>query len=232
MDRYVIESMFGQGTFGKHIVQQESVRSARKCTVSRASPSVSASAAAILCFALLHSGRLYKARLRSDLPPSSLPSWVLDEHRRRVALESARQRAAEAALTQQQQPHSGAVDASLAASYGWSGPSSPAVGSSLSIASIRDEVVVIKEVPFQGLPPVEQQDILNEVRVMSAVHHPAFIAYYESFLDNGCLYIVMELAEGGDLAQLILNTKPKSETTQKAPMRAQGRKAIHSVDRH
>jgi serine/threonine protein kinase len=79
-----------------------------------------------------------------------------------------------------------------------------------TILSLRSATLVIKEVPFQGLSPQEQQDILNEVRVMSAVNHQAFVAYYESFLDNGCLYIVMELAEGGDLAQLLQANKPQS----------------------
>ena len=45
---------------------------------------------------------------------------------------------------------------------------------------------------------------------MSAVNHPAIIAYYDSFLDNGCLYIVMELAQRGDLAQLLTAHKPQS----------------------
>lgn len=47
---------------------------------------------------------------------------------------------------------------------------------------------------------------------MSAVNHPAIIAYYDSFLDNGCLYIVMELAQRGDLAQLLTAHKPQSVT--------------------
>lgn len=45
---------------------------------------------------------------------------------------------------------------------------------------------------------------------MSAVTHPSFISYYDSFLDNGCLYIVMELAQRGDLSQLLTAHKPQS----------------------
>lgn len=135
-------------------------------------------------------GRLYKAHLRVDLPVEQLPQWVHSELQRKRAREG--------------EPHSGASAASSAANSSHADTS--------NLAALREAMLVIKEVPFDGLPPQEQQDILNEVRVMSAVNHSAFIAYYESFLDNGCLYIVMELASGGDLGQLLTASKPNPLT--------------------
>lgn len=44
------------------------------------------------------------------------------------------------------------------------------------------------------MPPAEQQEVLNEAKVMSQVNHPCFIRFYESFIENGVLAIVMEFA--------------------------------------
>ena len=43
--------------------------------------------------------------------------------------------------------------------------------------------------------------------VMRRIHHPAFIQYFDSFVEHGTLHIVMEYASGGDLAQLISRRK-------------------------
>jgi NIMA (never in mitosis gene a)-related kinase len=56
------------------------------------------------------------------------------------------------------------------------------------------QVVVLKSVPFQGMSAQEQQETLNEVRVMAQVQHAHVIQYLDSFLENGVLNIVMEYA--------------------------------------
>lgn len=42
----------------------------------------------------------------------------------------------------------------------------------------------------------ERQAALNEVKVLSMLHHPNIIQYYENFLEDKALMIVMEYAQG------------------------------------
>lgn len=42
----------------------------------------------------------------------------------------------------------------------------------------------------------ERQAALNEVKVLSMLDHPFIIEYYENFLEDKALMIVMEYAEG------------------------------------
>lgn len=39
----------------------------------------------------------------------------------------------------------------------------------------------------------------NEVTILSSLEHPNIIKYYESFMDDQDLYIVMQYAQKGDL---------------------------------
>eukprot|EP00756_Hemistasia_phaeocysticola_P037433 Hpha_TRINITY_DN16696_c1_g1::TRINITY_DN16696_c1_g1_i1::g.179550::m.179550/K08857/NEK1_4_5; NIMA (never in mitosis gene a)-related kinase 1/4/5 len=64
---------------------------------------------------------------------------------------------------------------------------------------------VIKQIDLGKMSKKERQQALNEARVLSALKHPNIINYVDSFLakrtDHLC--IVMEYAEGGDIAQRI-----------------------------
>lgn len=42
----------------------------------------------------------------------------------------------------------------------------------------------------------ERQSALNEAKVLSMLEHPNIIEYYENFLEDKALMIVMEYAEG------------------------------------
>lgn len=42
----------------------------------------------------------------------------------------------------------------------------------------------------------ERQTALNEVKVLSMLNNPFIIKYYENFLEDKALMIVMEYAEG------------------------------------
>ena len=45
---------------------------------------------------------------------------------------------------------------------------------------------------------------LNEARLAAHLNHPNVVKYYESFIDaGGCLCVVMEYCEKGDLASFI-----------------------------
>jgi serine/threonine protein kinase len=39
----------------------------------------------------------------------------------------------------------------------------------------------------------------NEVAILSSLEHPNIIKYYESFMDDQELYIIMQYAQKGDL---------------------------------
>jgi NIMA (never in mitosis gene a)-related kinase len=75
-----------------------------------------------------------------------------------------------------------------------------------------DELVILKEINMHELSPNERQLALNEVLLLSRLHHPnsklmliaviylhycLVISYYDSFAEDGVLMIEMEYAEGG-----------------------------------
>jgi len=66
------------------------------------------------------------------------------------------------------------------------------------LAARRDtkELVVIKEVKLSGLSRKEQDDARKEAAFLQSLHHPNIVAYIESFVEAGKLYIVMEFADG------------------------------------
>lgn len=62
---------------------------------------------------------------------------------------------------------------------------------------------VIKEIRFSTLKPKEREDAQNEIAILSKLDCPYIISYIESFFSEGKLCIVMEYADGGDLATKI-----------------------------
>eukprot|EP00397_Hematodinium_sp_SG-2012_P005722 GEMP01005744.1.p1 GENE.GEMP01005744.1~~GEMP01005744.1.p1 ORF type:complete len:667 (+),score=125.66 GEMP01005744.1:68-2068(+) len=67
------------------------------------------------------------------------------------------------------------------------------------------KIYSLKKVKLPSLSEKEKQNSLNEVRLLASVQHENVIAYKEAFLDeaSGCLCIVTEFADGGDLYQKI-----------------------------
>ena len=63
--------------------------------------------------------------------------------------------------------------------------------------------VVIKQIPVDDLGKDERFAALNEVKVLSMLQHPNIIAYYDNFVDQKSLMIVMEYAPGGTLHEFI-----------------------------
>ncbi|KAH3849775.1 serine/threonine-protein kinase Nek8-like [Dreissena polymorpha] len=59
--------------------------------------------------------------------------------------------------------------------------------------------VIIKQIPVEQMTKDERQAALNEVIVLSMLSHPNIIEYYENFLEDKALMIVMEYAQGGTL---------------------------------
>ena len=67
--------------------------------------------------------------------------------------------------------------------------------------------VIIKQIPVEQMTKDERQAALNEVKVLSMLDHPNIIEYYENFLEDKALMIVMEYAPGLlriDIANMVL----------------------------
>jgi len=135
--------------------------------------------------------------LRSDLSASNLPLWVGQQSAKRAD----RRRLEDGLAAQLQQEGSSAagpagtpvppvvrpcvvgdeqlhdVCSSVRATSSSSNNSSASdcddEDGESAVCALRKETLVIKEVPFQGLPPQEQQDILNEVGMSRCANRPA-----------------------------------------------------------
>ncbi|XP_035997393.1 serine/threonine-protein kinase Nek1 [Fundulus heteroclitus] len=66
---------------------------------------------------------------------------------------------------------------------------------------------VIKEIGISGMSSKERQESRREVAVLANMSHPNIVQYKESFEEGGCLYIVMDYCEGGDLFKKINSQK-------------------------
>ena len=70
-----------------------------------------------------------------------------------------------------------------------------------------NKYVVIKEIRMANLSKDDRDAALNEANLLSSLNYPYIIKYEESFQERGCFYIVMEYANGGDLAAKIRDRK-------------------------
>jgi serine/threonine protein kinase len=59
---------------------------------------------------------------------------------------------------------------------------------------------------------VKQDIIINEIQIMKDSHHHAIVNYIDSYIVEGTLWVVMELINGGSLAELIEVCKTMCET--------------------
>jgi serine/threonine protein kinase len=67
----------------------------------------------------------------------------------------------------------------------------------------NEETYVMKEIRLSALKQKDRDEALQEAQVLASLHAPNIVEYVESFQERGCFYIVMEFADGGDLAQKI-----------------------------
>ena len=73
----------------------------------------------------------------------------------------------------------------------------------LVLRKTDESQVVIKQIPVDDLGKEERFSALNEVKVLAMLKHPNIIAYYDNFVEEKSLMIVMEYAPGGTLHDFI-----------------------------
>ncbi|XP_015200423.1 serine/threonine-protein kinase Nek1 isoform X2 [Lepisosteus oculatus] len=77
-------------------------------------------------------------------------------------------------------------------------------GKAILVKSKEDgKQYVIKEINISKMSNKERQESRREVAVLANMKHPNIVQYRESFEETGCLYIVMDYCEGGDLFKRI-----------------------------
>lgn len=74
-----------------------------------------------------------------------------------------------------------------------------------------DTVYALKRIRLDSMTRRNQESALNEVRILASLLHDHIIAYRDAFYEKGCLYLVLEFAEGGDLAaEIALRKKERT----------------------
>lgn len=69
---------------------------------------------------------------------------------------------------------------------------------------------VVKEIDLSKMPASAQREAKNEVGVLKSLQHPNIVAYFDAFTEGTKLCIVMEYADGGDLAGQVKKRKAES----------------------
>lgn len=64
---------------------------------------------------------------------------------------------------------------------------------------------VMKKINMKHVKLKNQKEALKEAQILKKLRHPNIIRYYNSFVDEDHLYIIMEYAEAGDLAAVKKN---------------------------
>uniref|UniRef100_A0A914VU82 non-specific serine/threonine protein kinase n=1 Tax=Plectus sambesii TaxID=2011161 RepID=A0A914VU82_9BILA len=65
------------------------------------------------------------------------------------------------------------------------------------------EKVIVKQIPVDGMSAQEKQATLGEVKLLQMLGHPNIIGYYENFIEDSALCIVMQYAQGGTLCDML-----------------------------
>lgn len=76
---------------------------------------------------------------------------------------------------------------------------------------VDGQIYVVKKLQIAELNRSEQLAAINEVKLLAAMDHPHVVRYFDSFIDDGNLYIVMEECDVGDLAGVIKKARSKAD---------------------
>jgi serine/threonine protein kinase len=69
------------------------------------------------------------------------------------------------------------------------------------------KLVIIKQIPVEQMTKDERQAALNEVKVLAMLDNPNIIKYYENYLEDKALMIVMEYAPGNKTMAILPSMK-------------------------
>ncbi len=75
---------------------------------------------------------------------------------------------------------------------------------------VDNAIYVIKDVRIGELSFREQEEAINEVNILAGIDSPYIVGYFDSFIEEGCLHIVMEYCNRGDLQGVIKRAKSKN----------------------
>jgi NIMA (never in mitosis gene a)-related kinase len=67
----------------------------------------------------------------------------------------------------------------------------------------EQQLSVLKKIDISQMPPTAFAEARKEVDVLKSLQHVNIVAYHDTFVESGRLYIVMEYADGGNLADSI-----------------------------
>ncbi|KAG8182304.1 hypothetical protein JTE90_013910 [Oedothorax gibbosus] len=77
-----------------------------------------------------------------------------------------------------------------------------------------NKLVITKEIPVDQMTVDERQVSMNEAKVLAMIDHPNVIAYYDSFLEDKTMIIVMEYVQGGTLFDFLCQREGQLMTEQ------------------
>ena len=67
---------------------------------------------------------------------------------------------------------------------------------------LNNKECVLKKIEINNLKPKHRKNAVKEVEILKKVRHENIIKFYNSFVEDSCLYIVMEYASGGDFQKV------------------------------
>ncbi|KAK2956852.1 putative G2-specific protein kinase nimA [Blattamonas nauphoetae] len=75
------------------------------------------------------------------------------------------------------------------------------------VRKVDGQHYALKEINLRFMNAKEQEESLNEIRILASFRHPNITKYKEAFMEDDKLFIITELVEGGDLLMLIRKRK-------------------------
>lgn len=69
----------------------------------------------------------------------------------------------------------------------------------------------MKKMILESEDTIDEKD-KNEINILKSLYHPNLIFYKEDFIEHNALHIIMEYAEGGDLAKIVSDAKKGKKT--------------------
>jgi NIMA (never in mitosis gene a)-related kinase len=69
----------------------------------------------------------------------------------------------------------------------------------------------LKRISIREMSRKDQESAINEARFLALLRSNYIIQYYDSFIENSCLFIIMEYAEGGTLHDYMKSFEEKGK---------------------